>query len=155
MLCFLADSIPLKSRKYYELWYKHLRKSINDLKKQIELNRVINMRYWNRIFRSSTRTFSVKMVFIKIFQIRKKATVSESLINKVAGLEPASFVINTFRHWCSLVTLTKFSRTHFFRSTSEWLLLNFCLCSSKLSISGTYLLVYVSVDDKSKIKRIV
>ena len=61
----------------------------------------------------------------KIRKFNRKTLVSESLFNKVAGLEACDFIKKRLPHKYFPVKFAKFLRTPFFTEHFQWLLLNF------------------------------
>ena len=71
--------------------------------------------FWKRQshYRSShPEVFCKKGIFKKNGEILRKTPVSESLFNKVAGLQPAIFFKKRFQHRCFTVEFAKFLRTN-------------------------------------------
>ena len=77
------------------------------------------------IFRSSFSQVFFKLgVSKKFHNIHRKAPVSESLFDKVAGLKAYNFNKKRLQHRCFPVKLAKVLRTPFFTEHLWWLLLN-------------------------------
>ena len=70
--------------------------------------------------RSSRLDVFSKKVFLKISQNSQQNTCARvSFFNKVAGLEPATFILKMrLWHWCFLMNFAKFLRTTFFITAS-------------------------------------
>ena len=78
-----------------------------------------------RGFRSSRSQMFFKTGFLKYFAIFIGKHLCWSLMNKVAGLMPCSFINERLQHRCFSVNTAKFLRAGFFIGHLRWLLLWF------------------------------
>ena len=67
--------------------------------------------------------FCVKRCSQKLYKIRRKTPMQESLFNKVGGLKPATLLKKRLLHRCFSVNFVKFLRTLFSQNTFGRLLL--------------------------------
>ena len=65
---------------------------------------------------AAVHRFSSKYAFLKFRNIQRKATVLESLFNKVADLKAHNLIKKRIQHMCFPVNIEKFSRTVFHRT---------------------------------------